>query len=186
MTAVKIYNEVVGAAYNDVVKLTSVNLKARQELINRAGGDYLSAQESVAVYNDVEGKYGMTSALRKKALLLTKGYIETEQFHFTQPRVEAIEELAQPYGALPPGQTQVKIGSIEVGQEKVIGLMEKVSEIIDTSVFEIFQDLKALTTNIQSYFGNGLQDDKQANAAIDASESIGTKTAALTDDKKEN
>ena len=78
------------------------------------------------------------------------------------------------------------MGSIEVGQEKVIGLMEKISEIIDTSVFEIFQDLKALTTNIQSYFGNGLQDDKQANAAIDASESIGTKTAALTDDKKEN
>ena len=87
-------------------------------------------------------------------------------------------------GVFPEGQTQIKLGSIEVGQEKVIVLLEKVSEIIDTSVFEIFEDLKKLTTNIQAYFGNNLQDDKLATAAIDASESIGTKTAALTDDKE--
>ena len=57
-------------------------------------------------------------------------------------------------GVFPEGQEQVKLGSIEVGQEKVIVLLEKVSEIIDTSVFEIFEDLKTLTTNIQAYFGN--------------------------------
>jgi len=60
-------------------------------------------------------------------------------------------------------------------------LMEKVSQIIDTSVFEIFQDLKTLTTSIQAYFGNGLKDDNQANTAIDASNSIGTKTKELSD-----
>ena len=73
------------------------------------------------------------------------------------------------------------LGSIQVGQEQVVGLMNTVSQIIDTSVFEIFADLKTLTTNIQAYFGNGLQDDKQATAAIDASQSIGTKTAELAD-----
>jgi len=184
MTAVKIYNEVVGAAYNDVVELTSANLKARQELMSRAGGEYLSPQESVDVYNDTEGTYGMTPALRKKALLLSKGYVETEQFDFTEPRVKAIEELSQPYGALPAGQADVKLGSIEVGQDKVVTLLEKVSQIIDESVFLIFEDLKALTTNIQAYFGNGLQDDSQANTAIEASESIGERTKELKSDEK--
>ena len=177
--ALDVYNNVVAAAYNDVVEATRRNIKARQELISRAGGDYLSPQKSVEVYNDAKGKYGMTPALRKKALLLSKGYVETEQFDFTETRVKAIEELSQPYGALPAGQTEVKLGSIEVGQEKVIGLMEKVSEIIDESVFLIFEDLKVLTTNIQAYFGNGLQDDSQANTAIEASESIGERTEEL-------
>ena len=73
------------------------------------------------------------------------------------------------------------LGSIQVGQEQVVELMNTVSQIIDTSVFEIFQDLKTLTTNIQAYFGNRLEDDKQATAAIEASKSIGEKTAKLAD-----
>ena len=207
MLAVDIYNEVVVAAYNDVVKLTNRNIDARQELIKRGGG----------VYSDLHGKEGAATSvakyntlspeLKKKALLLTHGYVNTDQFDLTQPRVFGIQKLAAgkeigdedeeteeapiteaqdagSVGVFPEGQEQVKIGSIEVGQEKVIVLLERVSEIIDTSVFEIFEDLKKLTTNIQAYFGNNLQDDKLATAAIDASESIGTKTAALTDDKE--
>jgi hypothetical protein len=175
--ALKIYNNVVAAAYNDVVAETRRNLEARQALITKAGGKYLGVEQSVKVYN------GLSSpALKKKALLLSHGFVNTDQFDLTQPRVLTVHELADPYPVFPEGQTEVKLGSIEVGQEKVIGLMEKVSEIIDTSVFEIFEDLKILTTNIQAYFGNGLQDDKQASTAIDASKSIGTKTATLTDE----
>lgn len=181
--AVDIYNEVVVAAYNDVVKLTNRNIEARQELISRAGGDYLPPDKSVEAYNDAEGKYGMTPALRKKALLLSKGYVETEQFDFTEPRVKAIEELSQPYGALPAGQADVKLGSIEVGQDKVVTLLEKVSQIIGESVFLIFEDLKILTTNIESYFGTGLKDDTLAQTAIEASDSIGEKTQELKADE---
>jgi hypothetical protein len=186
LLAAQIYNGVVKAAYDSVVDETNRNIAARQELIKRGGGVYnrvsgpAGAQESVRKYNT------LSPQLKKKALLLSHGYVNTDKFDITEPRVLTIQAAAGEYAALPAGQTEVKLGSIEVGQEKVVTLMEKVSEIIDTSVFEIFEDLKTLTTNIQSYFGNGLQDDKQANAAIDASESIGTKTAALTDDKKEN
>ncbi len=182
MTAVKIYNEVVGAAYNDVVELTNANIKARQELIKRGGGVYnrvsgpAGAQDSVVKYNT------LSPQLKKKALLLSHGYVNTDKFDITQARVLTIQKAAVPYPVFPAGQTEVKLGSIEVGQEQVVTLMKKVSEIIGTSVFEIFQDLKTLTTSIQAYFGNGLQDDKQAASAIEASNSIGTKTAALTDD----
>ena len=85
--------------------------------------------------------------------------------------------MADPYEVFPPGQDEAKLGSIEVGQEQVVNLMQKISEIIDTSVFAIFEDLKTLTTNIQSYFGNGLQNDQAAaQTAIEASKSIGERT----------
>ena len=183
--ALRIYNEVVVAAYNEVAELTNANIKARQELIKRGGGVYnrvsgpAGAQESVRKYNS------LSPQLKKKALLLSHGYVNTDKFEITEPRVMTIQDAAAPSDdVFPAGQTEVKLGVIEVGQDKVVALMEKVSQIIDTSVFEIFEDLKTLTTNIQAYFGNGLQDDKQAGAAIEASNSIGTKTAALTDDKE--
>jgi hypothetical protein len=180
-TALRIYNEIVVAAYNEVTELTNANIKARQELMNRAGGAYdtakgqRGAQDSVIAYNK------LTPEQKKQALLLSHGYVNTDQFELTEKRVLSIETLAEPYDVFPPGQQEVMLGSIQVGQEQVETLMNTVSQIIDTSVFEIFQDLKTLTTNIQAYFGNGLQDDKQATAAIGASQSIGTKTAELAD-----
>jgi len=218
MLAVDIYNEVVRAAYNDVVDETNRNIAARQELIKRGGGVYDTRGQGKDKTEGVEGKAraatsvaaynALSPELKKKALLLTHGYVNTDQFDLTQPRVLGIQKLASgkqigdndeeteeapiteaqdtgSVGVFPAGQTQVKIGSIEVGQEKVIALLETVSEIIDTSVFEIFEDLKTLTTNIQAYFGNQLQDDTLIlgpGGAIEASNSIGTKTAALTDE----
>lgn len=185
----RIYAGVLMPAYAKVIEISTRNVRARQELVDRAGGgsidSYLSPEDSVAAYNDKDGALGMTPALKKKALLLSIGYINTEQFEFTEQRVLNIKELALPYSALPPGQSDVKIGSIEVGQEKVITLMQKVSEIIGNSVFLIFEDLKILTTNIQSYFGNGLKDDTQAQIAIEAAEGIGTRTAELTNDDRQ-
>jgi hypothetical protein len=226
MLAVQIYNEVVGAAYNDVVELTDRNIKARQELVKRGGGVYDTrgqgddktegvkgfdrAETSVIEYNK------LSPELKKKALLLSHGYVNTDQFELTEKRVKDIANIAtkkpgvstdkvtapdqeteeapiteveeaSPVGVFPAGQEKIKLGSIEVGQEKVIVLLDKVSEIIDTSVFEIFEDLKSLTTNIQAYFGNGLQDDKLITAkggAVDKTKSIGTKAAALADDKE--
>tara|TARA_R100000808_G_scaffold13845_1_gene33208 strand:+ start:1641 stop:3350 length:1710 start_codon:yes stop_codon:yes gene_type:complete len=177
--ALKIYYDIVQEAYNDVVEETNRNIKARAELRQRAGGEYLSSGESLAAYNNLA-----SPALKKKALLLSAGFTYTEQFDLTQPRVVRIEYLAAPYQTLPDGQDDVKLGTIEVGQDKVVGLMEKVSKIIDESVFLIFEDLKILTTNIESYFGTGLKDDVQATRAIEASESIGERTKELKDDEK--
>ena len=181
MLAVDIYNEVVVAAYNDVVKLTNRNLDARQELMNRAGGAYDERKGQAGSKDSVERYNTLTTEQKKQALLLSHGYVNTDQFELTQPRILDIEAKAAGKRVFPPGQKKVMLGSIEVGQEKVVELMKTVSQIIDTSVFEIFEDLKTLTTNIQAYFGNGLQDDKQATAAIGASKSIGTKTAELAD-----
>ena len=178
----RIYGGVLLPAYAKVTETALRTIRARQELMSRAGGAYdegtgqEGAKDSVVAYNK------LTPEQKKQALLLTHGYVNTDQFELTEPRILDIETLAAGKRVFPPGQQEPMLGSIEVGQEKVVELMKTVSQIIDTSVFEIFEDLKTLTTNIQAYFGNGLQDDKQANTAIGASRSIGTKTAALTDD----
>ena len=177
-TAVRIYNEIFVEAYSDVLELSNRNRKARQQLAARAGGRYQPPTISASAYNNLN-----SPELKKKALLLSDGYVSTDQFELTEKRVLAIKQLANPYEALPPGQSQVKLGSIEVGQEQVVNLMQKISEIIDTSVFAIFKDLKVLTTNIQSYFGNGLQNDQEAKTAIEASKSIGERTQELQSDK---
>jgi len=181
-TAAGIYNDVVRVAYAEVVEMATRTIRARQDLMSRAGGAYDEGEGQEGAKDSVEKYNTLTTEQKKQALLLSHGYVNTDQFELTQPRVLNIKTLAEPYDIFPEGQDKVMLGSIEVGQEQVETLMKTVSEIIDTSVFEIFEDLKALTTNIQAYFGNGLQDDKQANAAIGASKSIGTKTAALTDD----
>ena len=181
VTALRIYNEIVGKAYNEVTALTNANLEARQELMSRAGGAYDKANGQEGAKDSVDKYNTLSTEQKKQALLLSHGYVNTDQFELTQPRVLNIKTLAEPQDVFPPGQEEVMLGSIQVGQEQVETLMRTVSQIIDTSVFEIFEDLKTLTTNIQAYFGNGLQDDKQATAAIGASQSIGTKTAELAD-----
>jgi hypothetical protein len=223
LLAAQIYNGVVKAAYDSVVDETTRNIRARQELIKRAGGVYdtrgqgddktkgiegeARATESVIAYNK------LSPEMKKKALLLTHGYVNRDQFDLTESRVKDIAILATKkpgaapdqetaeapitdteaqdaasVGVFPAGQNQIKLGSLEVGQEKVIGLLERVSEIIDASVFQIFEDLKALTTNIQAYFGNGLQDEENLilgkDGAIAQADSIGTKTGELTDKKE--
>ena len=177
-TASSIYNGVMRVAYDEVVEAAGSNRKARQELIAKAGGSYLSPEDSNAAYNALPNPN-----LKKKALLVSHGYVNTDQFELTQPRVKGIQQIADGKEVFPSNQTEIKLGSIEVGQEKVVALMEKVSEIIDTSVFAIFEDLKTLTTNIQAYFGNGLQDDGHADTAIDASNSIGERTTELKSEK---
>ena len=178
----RIYGGVLLPAYAKVTETALRTIRARQELMGRAGGAYNdaedpreAAEDSVAAYNRLNPEQ------KKQALLLTHGYVNTDQFELTEKRILDIETLADGKRVFPEGQNNIMLGSIEVGQEQVVELMNTVSQIIDTSVFEIFQDLKTLTTNIQAYFGNGLEDDKQATAAIGASKSIGEKTAELAD-----
>jgi len=178
-TAANIYNQVIVKAYGVVIEKANRVRKARQQLMTQAGGQYLPPEVSRQAYNQLG-----SPALKKKALLLSHGFVNTDQFDLTQPRVETVDQLADPYPVFPAGQADVKLGSIEVGQDKVVTLLEKVSQIIDESVFLIFEDLKVLTTNIQAYFGNGLKDDSQANTAIEASDSIGERTKELKDDEK--
>jgi hypothetical protein len=121
--------------------------------------------------------------LKKRCLMVSYGYVNTGHFNLTQKMVEGIEALAQPTpGQLfPSGQDTVYIGSIEIGTDKVINMVEQAREMINESIFEIFRDLQSLTQNVSGYFAGGLADDSKATTAIENASSIGKKTAEVAD-----
>jgi len=119
--------------------------------------------------------------MKKRCLKVSYGYVNTGHFNLTQKMVESIEALAQPTPGqiFPSGQDSVYIGSIEIGTDKVINMVEQARETINESIFEIFRDLQSLTQNVSGYFAGGLADDSKANTAIENAESIGEKTAEV-------
>lgn len=119
--------------------------------------------------------------LKKKCLMVSHGYITTGHFKLIQSAIENIEDLAKPTpGKLFPGnQNGVLIGSIEIGASNVMNVLQKVSDILNENIFEIFNNLKLLTTSIQGYFAGGLEETAKAQTAITAAENIESKTAEV-------
>ena len=62
-------------------------------------------------------------------------------------------------------------------------MLNRVTAVINAKVFEIFNNVKVLTTNIQAYFAGGLAEDTQADTAIDAAQNIEAKTEEIKSEK---
>jgi hypothetical protein len=119
--------------------------------------------------------------LKKKCLMVCHGYITTGHFNLTQGMLLNIAQIAGPTpGELfPAGQNDVKIGSLEIGASNVMSVLSKIAAVLNENIFEIFNNLKVLTTNIQGYFAGGLEETEKAKTAITAAENIETKTAEV-------
>ena len=115
---------------------------------------------------------------KKVALINSYGYIKTDQFDLNQNMVENIHEYAAPA----PGelfsedQEKAEIGTIEIGAAQIDTMLKSVSQILNNAIFDIFNSLKVLTTNIQGYFAGGLEEDAKANTAKAAASDIEKKT----------
>jgi hypothetical protein len=121
--------------------------------------------------------------LKRKCLLVSLGYVTTGHFNLTQTMVERIDQIAQPTPGdlFPEGQSNVLIGTLEIGASKIQNVLDEVVEIFNRSIFDIFNNLKSLTSNIQGYFAGGLQSgDPRAKEAIVAADNIGEKTAEVS------
>ena len=169
--------------YLDVADLFAVIYKANQQVQEknqeafderRALARRATAHGFESVYRSAEFYDTLTPEQKKMALRVSRGYIYTDQFSMNKNDV-----LTVPDSALPEGQESVKIGEIEIGASKIQFMLNNVRDIINNSIFEIFDSLKVLTTNIQGYFAGGLEDDSLADNAIKASAEIGEKTEKI-------
>ena len=164
-------NEII--AYRS--KLNPARDAAKKEL------KWASVEDSVVFYNGL-----LDADAKRRALTNTRGAIYDDQFHLNKTQVKSIENLAAPTveGLFPPGQSNgAYIGSIEVGVSAVLKALNNVKDLINESVFDIFKNLKQLTTNIQAYFAQGLKHDEQAQNAVTAAGNIEGKTEEI---RKEN
>lgn len=137
--------------------------------------EFATAADSTEFYNSVDEE------VKRRALKNSRGYLFTDDFKLNKTNVKQIEGYST--NVLPSGQDSVYIGSINIGVANVQEMLNKVSAIINESVFDIFNNVKILTTNIQAYFAGGLQKDEQADNAIDAAQNIETKTEEIKSKK---
>ena len=152
---------------------TSAMLKRKKAISDEyfAGeSDDVLIARSLEVYN----KLGREQKIM--ALQNCLGYVSNGHFSMTGNMTKNIVAMAEPHPAIPAGQDKVYIGTVHVGPEAIQKMLDQVVSIVNDSVFAIFDSLKVLTTNIQSYFAGGLQKDSEAVLAIHAADNIETKT----------
>jgi hypothetical protein len=82
--------------------------------------------------------------------------------------VYAIGDLQNVPDLFPEGQSGVHIGHLKIGYEPLTKMVTALKNIMDASIFEIFRDLKVLTTNLQAFFANGLQETEEEPYASEA------------------
>jgi hypothetical protein len=158
--------------------------RRRQETINTLyfyGGvdDSERIEVSRAFYENASPE------LKKRCLMVSHGYVTTGHFNLTQTMIQNVAQIAQPTSGnlFPAGQVQVEIGRLEIGASKIQEVLNKISNVLNDNIFDIFNNLKLLTTNIQGFFAGGLRDDNQATTAITAAENIEKKTEEIRPEK---
>jgi hypothetical protein len=109
---------------------------------------------------------------KRRALRYTMGYLKTEQFELN--REESTSAGRAPVRSL---------GAINIGSTHIEAVLQSCRSLLNENICSIFGALKELTTNLNDYFANGLDDDSKAEKAIVAADDIETKTKEVVVDK---
>lgn len=135
--------------------------------------EYYTPEESANIYNQLDEEQ------KKEALKTTYGYTEVKQFSMTKQHVFTVISGVKPSRKRGAQNPDPKIGQIVIGRKNVEATVNKISSLINASVFDIFTNLKTLTTNINGYFATGMKDDNLADEAQNAALNIDKKTEEL-------
>jgi hypothetical protein len=165
--------DMLNAINNQVVQYRKGAASRRADTLKQV--EFSDTVTSVEFYNSLDPE------AKRRALKNTRGYLFTDHFQLNKTNVKQIEGYAE--NTLPEGQESVYIGSIKVGVANVQAVLDRVTGAINEKVFDIFNNVKVLTTNIQAYFAGGLQKDEEADNAIGAAQSIETKTEEIKAEK---
>ena len=152
---------------------TSAMLKRKKAISDEYFG---GESDDVLIKRSLEAYNKLSREQKIMALQNCLGYVSNGHFSMTGNMTKNISAMAEPYRALPEGQSQVYIGTVRIGPEAIQKMLDQVISVVNENVFAIFDSLKVLTTNIQSYFAGGLQKDSEAVMAIHAADNIETKT----------
>jgi hypothetical protein len=156
----------------EAVDLYTTATRNRATLITQAGAGEKGTEEQGSGFADtavsVEAYNKLSDELKVRALLVSRGFIYTDQFELSRPEVYAVGKLQNVPDIFPEGQSGVHIGHLKIGYEPLTKMVTALKDIMDASIFEIFRDLKVLTTNLQAFFANGLQETEEQPYASEA------------------
>ena len=164
-----------GAANNRILaryNIAELN-KERDALLGDAF-DGVTIEQSLEIYNSLP--------LEQKRIAIKNsfGYLNRKQFNLIQSAVENLQNLVdKKTPVLPEGQSSVVFGSIEVGARNTQNMLNRMTSILNEAIFDIFISVKAIQDNTYGYVAGGMQDDKKATKAIEASTNVISKTEEL-------
>ena len=127
--------------------------------------EFLSPEASARAYKN------LGVAQKKQALLSSYGYLRTLHFALNQTQSTNQGE---------PTNTQF-VGSIKIGRNEVKNVVDRIRDILNDEVTEIFQSLKILSDSLNSFFAGGLKDDSLAGKSISNATNISSKEILQTD-----
>ena len=170
------------SAANKVVtdQFTAKRLKSARTIALRQKGVFLDASKSVEFYNSLDPE------MKKRALLNSRGYLDTLQFDLNKGQVLRIQDIAGEYSALPEGQSEPNIGIIPIGTTYVQEMLNRMTKELNEAIFDIFISVKEVQEGSYAYVAGGLSDevDHEAQKAIKASNKIVSKTEELRSTEK--
>ena len=188
------------ASRKEVKELAKILLGANNELRDRYSqtkaqlkrnaaikGAYLTGSDPELIAASVEAYNALANdEERAKALAQTLGFVGSKaqnagHFNLTGHMVKKIASLDPT--ALPEGQGDAYIGEIKIGTDELQKMLSQVVSLINANIFDIFDNLKRLTTSIKTYFAGGLKakDDHHAVVAIDSASNIEKKTKEVSE-----
>lgn len=158
------------ARYN----ISELNKERDVQLDNAFDG--VTLEKSLEVYN----KLANDPEKQKVALQNSFGYLKRKQFNLVQSAVEGLNKLVDPNTpVLPEGQDSVVFGVIEVGARNTQNMLNRMTSVLNSAIFDIFLSVKTIQENTYSYVAGGMQEDDKANEAITASSNVISKTMEL-------
>jgi hypothetical protein len=138
--------------------------------------NWFSPEESTNQYNAMDREQKLA------ALVQTRGFLSTEQFGLTQNMVAEVHTYSESR-VLGPNQTEAEFGTINVGRKNTQAVLNRMTGLLNESLFDIFVNVKAIQDNTYAYIAGGMTKDEQAAEAIKASGNVISKTEELQSTK---
>tara|TARA_B100000427_G_C15518304_1_gene599179 strand:- start:3941 stop:5809 length:1869 start_codon:yes stop_codon:yes gene_type:complete len=161
-----------------ILKLYSATKETqRRNAILNQKKNWYTPEQSRELYNE------MSREEKIVALTQARGYLSTEQFGLTQGMVAEVHTYSDSR-VLGPNQDKAFFGAINVGRKNTQKMLNRVTGLLNQSLFDIFVNVKAIQDNTYAYMAGGLQDNSKAEEAIAASENVISKTEELRDTEK--
>jgi hypothetical protein len=140
--------------------LNSTYQEAMEE--SKTASGFASTARSLQFYNQASPE------LKKKILQSCYGYVNTEQFGM---RFSGVKTLV--------GSDEPNVGRIVIGRKNIEETLNKCIAMLNTSIFDIFENLKELTSSINGYVASGLSEREKAELAQESAKNIDKKTEEI-------
>ena len=143
---------------------SAASVKSDRNRILKRSNFYAALSTSVKFYNSITDP-----EMKKRALLNSRGMLETYQFDVNRKQVLEISQ---------------DLGVIKIGARIVQEMLNKMTQDLNEAIFDIFTNVKIIQDSTYAFMAGGLQDDEKAKASIKASNAIAYKTEELRPENK--